>query len=35
MIIGKEDTINPSECFMDHIEDVDMEDNSSNIAHTG
>ena len=32
-IIGEEDTINPSECFMDHIEDVDMEDNFSNIAH--
>ena len=31
----EEDTINPSECFMDHIEDVDLEDNSSNIAHAG
>ena len=35
MIIGEEDTIDPSEHFMNHIEDVDMEDNSSNIAHTG
>ena len=35
MVIGKEYTINPSECFTDHIEDIDMEDNSSNIAHAG
>ena len=34
-VIGEEDTINPFEHFMDHIEDVDMEDNSSNIAHAG
>ena len=36
MVIGEEeDMINPSECFTDHLEDVDMEDNSSVIAHTG
>ena len=34
-VIGEEETIDPSECFMDHIEDVDMEDNSSTIAHAG
>ena len=35
MVIGEEDTIYSFEHFTDHIEDVDMEDNSSNIAHTG
>ena len=35
MVIRKEDTINPSEYLTDHIEDVDMKDNFSNIAHTG
>ena len=35
VVIGEEDTIDPSEYFMNHIEDVDMEDNFSNIAHTG
>ena len=30
-----EETINPSEHFMDHIEDVDMKDNFSIIAHVG
>ena len=34
-VIGKEETIDPSEHFTDHIEDVDMEDNSSTIAHAG
>ena len=33
MVIGEEETIDPSECFTNHIKDVDMEDNSSNIAH--
>ena len=35
VVIGEEETIDPSEWFMDHIEDVDMEDNFSNIAHAG
>ena len=35
MIGEEEDLIDPSECFMNHIEDVDMEDNSSVIAHAG
>ena len=35
VIIREEETIDPSEHFMDHIEDVDMEDNSFVIAHTG
>ena len=34
VVIGEEEIIDFSEQFMDHIEDVDMEDNSSNIAHT-
>ena len=35
-VIGEEeDPLDPSECFMDHIDDVDMEDNFSVIAHAG
>ena len=35
-VIGEEeDTIDPSERLTDHLEDVDMEDNSSVIAHAG
>ena len=34
MVIGEEKIIDPSECFMDYIEDIDMEDNSSTIAYT-
>ena len=36
MVIGEEeDLIDPSERFTDHLEDIDMEDDSSVIAHAG
>ena len=35
MVIGEEETIDSSEHFTDHIEDVDMEDISSTIAYAG
>ena len=34
-VIGEEEMIDPSEHFMDHIKDIDMEDNASVIAHAG
>ena len=34
-VIGEEETIDLSECFMDHIKDIDMENNPSVIAHAG
>ena len=35
-VIGKEeDPIDPSEHFTDHLEDINIEDNSSVIAHAG
>ena len=34
-VIGEEETIDPFEHFMDHIEDIDMKDNFSVIAHAG
>ena len=35
VVIGEKDMIDPFECFMDHIKDIDMEDNPSVIAHAG